>query len=109
MNKREIANAWKNIVNIYDESRTSSPRETLQKIISKYGLEQTKEVFATITVIKKHDGRICGKNRKYMDSIIICPENIVICSDNPILYAGLDNIHTAHIDQLISELRKLDN
>lgn len=28
-------------------------------------------------------------------------------SGNPIIYAGLDNIHTAHINQLITELRKI--
>lgn len=105
MNKREIANAWKNIVNIYDESKTCSPKVTMQKIISKYGLSQTEEVFATIAAIKKHDGRIYGENRKYMDRIVTCSENTKICSDNPILYAGLDDIHTAHIDQLITELR----
>lgn len=29
-------------------------------------------------------------------------------SGNPVIYAGLDDIHTAHINQLITELRKLE-
>ena len=71
--------------------------------------EKTKEVFATVAAIKKHDGRIYGKNREYMNSIPVDSEIVEWRSGNPVVYAGLDDIHTTHINQLITELRKLDN
>ena len=77
-------------------------------IIHKLGIKKTKEVFATIAAIKSHDGRIYGINREYMNGIRIDKENTKLESGNPIMYAGLDDIHTAHINQLITELRKLD-
>ena len=36
-------------------------------------------------------------------------EDCVACdTDNPMFYAGLDHIHTAHINQIITELLKVD-
>ena len=43
-----------------------------------------------------------------MNSIPVNSLSIRYNSDNPVLYAGLDDIHMAHIDQLITELRKID-
>ena len=103
MNAKEIANIWKEVVKIYNNTRENNlPEKTMEEIIRKFGLEKTKEVFATVAAIKKHDGRIYGKNREYMNSI-------PVDSGNPVVYAGLDDIHTTHINQLITELRKLDN
>lgn len=100
--------AWKEVVRIYKETRETSPKTTMDKIIEHLGIDNTKEVFATIAAIKKHDGRIYGANREYMNSIPVNSLSIRYNSDNPVLYAGLDEIHTVHIDQLIIELRKID-
>lgn len=109
MNANEIANTWKEIVRIYNETREIAPPEgTMCDIIHKFGIKQTEEVFATVAAIKKHDGRIYGKNREYMNSIPVDPEIVEWRSGNPVIYAGLDDIHTTHINQLITELRKLD-
>jgi len=108
MNAKEIANAWKEIVRIYNKTREQSPTATMCEIIHKFGVKQTEEVFATIAAIKKHDGRIYGANRDYMNSIPIDNEIVEWRSGNPVIYAGLDDIHTTHINQLITELRKLD-
>lgn len=109
MNAKEIASAWKEIVRIYNETREIAPPEgTMCDIIHTFGIKQTEEVFATVAAIKKHDGRIYGKNREYMNSISVDPEIVEWRSGNPVIYAGLDDIHTAHINQLITELRKLD-
>lgn len=108
MNANEIATAWKEIVRIYNNTREINPPATMCEIIHKFGVKQTEEVFATVAAIKKHDGRIYGKNREYMDSITVDSENVEWKRGNPIRYAGLDDIHTAHINQLITELRKLD-
>lgn len=44
-----------------------------------------------------------------MNSIHVDPEIIEWRYGNPVVYAGLDDIHTTYINQLITELRKLDN
>lgn len=108
MDAKEIASAWKEIVRIYNETREQSPTATMCEIIHKFGVKQTEEVFATIAAIKKHDGRIYGVNRDYMNSIPVDNEIVEWRSGNPVIYAGLDDIHTTHINQLITELRKLD-
>lgn len=108
MNANEIASTWKEIVRIYNETRTTTPETTMNEIVGTFGITKTKEVFATVAAIKKHDGRIYGKNREYMNSIPVDPEIVEWKSGNPVIYSGLDDIHTTHINQLITELRKLD-
>lgn len=108
MNAKEIANAWREIVQIYNETRELTPKTTVCEIIRSFGVKQTKEIFATISAIKKHDGRIYGENREYMNGIPVDKEAIEWRRGNPVIGAGLDDIHTAHINQLITELRKVD-
>lgn len=108
MNANEIASIWKEVVRIYNKTREQTPEITINEIVTKFGKRQTEEVFATVSAIKKHDGRIYGKNREYMNSIPVDSEIVEWRSGNPVIYAGLDDIHTAHINQLITELRKLD-
>lgn len=108
MNANKIANTWKEIVRIYNNTRNTSPETTTNEIVGTFGINKAKEVFATVAAIKKHDGRIYGKNREYMNSIPVDPEIVEWRSGNPVIYAGLDDIHTTHINQLITELRKLD-
>lgn len=105
MTSTECAAAWKEVVQIYNETCTETPKTTMNKIIERLGTEKTKEVFATVAAIKKHDGRIYGVNRKFMDEIPVNPESVEWQHGNRMIYAGLDDIHTAHINQLITELR----
>lgn len=108
MTAKEIASAWKAVVKIYTNTREQTPKVTMNEIVVKFGKRQTEEVFATIAAIKKHDGRIYGKNREYMNSIPIDMSLTVWGMGNPIMYAGLDDIHTTHINQLITELRQME-
>lgn len=101
----EIANYWRSMVGIYNITTTETPKTTLECMIKAFGFNVVEEVFATISAIKKKDGRIYGKNRLYMDSISVNPEAIKRESDNPVIHAGLDEIHPTHINQLITELR----
>ena len=103
----ECAGAWKEVVKIFNDTRDAGPCVTMQKIIDNLGKEKTKEVFATVAAIKKHDGRIYGKNREYTENIQVNPDS-VLWNGNAMCYAGLDDIHTTHINQLITELRKYD-
>lgn len=108
MTLKETAEVWKQIVSIYKETRETDPETTVKEIIHTVGFEKAREAFATVAAIKKHDGRIYGENRKYMDSIPVDPKAVERTYRNPVLYAGLDDIHTTHINQMITELRKVE-
>lgn len=105
MDKRECANAWKQVNIIYDETiNEDNPGITMEKIISTLGMENTMEVFAAITELKKNDERISSRNRSIMNDIPVLPECTEWNSNNPIIYADTDHIHTTHFDDLLSEL-----
>ena len=107
MNGTEAREAWQKVCEIYDATREENrPAVTIQAIIKELGIEKTREVFAVISKIKKNDGRIYGRNREFMDSIPTDPSISEWSRENPMLHAGLDHIHTAHISNLITELRK---
>lgn len=109
MTPKECAKAWKIVVKCYTETAdANNPKVTIQKVVDKLGIAKVKEVFAVVSRIKHYDGRIYGRNREYMESIPINYDCVVWNSDNPVIYSGLDDIHTAHINQLIGELRKLE-
>ncbi|RHV70238.1 MULTISPECIES: hypothetical protein [Clostridia] len=104
----ECADVWKNIVKLYNKTKDKSPVVTIEQILERFGKETTEEVFATVAAIKAGDGRIYGKNREYMNSITINPDAVVMSEcNNPMMYCGLDDIHSAHIDQMITELRSI--
>ena len=106
---KECAEAWKIVVKYYKETAdANNPKVTIQKVVDELGLAKAKEVFAVVSRIKHYDGRIYGRNREYMESIPINYDCVVWNSDNPVIYSGLDDIHTAHINQLIGELKKLE-
>ena len=106
MEPKECAEAWKTVVSIYQETiKGDSAKITMKKIVETLGLGKTREVFATVAAIKKHDGRIYGENRDYMNSIPVHPDAVVCSHDNPVFNCNLDYIHTSHINQLITELR----
>lgn len=107
MTPKECAETWKTVIKCYDETiNVNNPKITMKRIIDTIRVEKTKEVFATVAKIKQHDGRIYGENRKYMESITVNPECVEWKFGNPMIYTKLDHIHTAHINNLITELRK---
>lgn len=106
MTSKECAKAWKMVVSIYDETRDETPAVTMQRIIKELGKQQAMEVFATVVAMKKDDGRISDKNKEAMNAVEYNHESAVWGNGNPMVYAGLDFIHPAHINQLITELIK---
>lgn len=107
MNPKECADAWKTVTKIYDETREeNNPEITIQKILSELGEKNALEVFATITAIKTNfcDGRISDKNKSIMSTIPTKQECIIWSSDNPMIEADIDHIHTTHIDNLLDVL-----
>lgn len=104
----ELADAWRHVVEIYDVTRDKTPEYTAERICSASGMDLTKQVFAAVGQIKKSDGRIYGKEREYVNSITVDPEAVEWKSDNPLIRAGLDDIHTTHIAQIIEAIMKYD-
>lgn len=102
----EIAKVWDGIIETYKETISqNNPNVTVAAIYKKFGKSKANEAFATIAEIKKHDGRISSRNRKKLSSISVNPDCTVWDRMiNPMLKTDLDYIHTAHIDNMITEL-----
>ena len=106
---KEIAILWEVICGIYDSTREwNSPERTMRKMIAKIGLDGVWETFSAITKLKKNDGRIYGKNREMMERFETAKVLEEHSHENPLIDTGLcDHIHTAHINNLITELIKI--
>ncbi len=107
---KELKDLWLKVREIFHASFDAGeiPSQTMDKIVDAIGLDAAVEVFAAVAQIKKHDGRIYGKNREWTDSIPVNPDALTWAygAINEFCSAGLDDIHTAHVNQLITELRK---
>lgn len=109
LNPKETAQIWKAIVNIYNETRDeNNPTYTMKTILERWEYPKVKETFATVAKIKKHDGRIYGRNRDVMNATETNPDAVEWRYGNPMVIKQLDDIHPAHINQLISELLKVE-
>lgn len=105
MKGKEIKDYWKEIVKIYEETiEQNNPKITMDTIYQRLDKAKVNETFATIAAIKSYDGRISPWNREKLKSIPVDPDNLVWSSSNPVIYAGVDDIHTSHIDNMITEL-----
>ena len=111
MTPKECAKAWKKVVECHNAARDAGkgPGVAMAAILSEIGRENAYEVFAVVAKIKEHDGRIYGKNREAMQNCSYNPECVRRERGNPVIYAGLDEIHPAHINQLITELLRIEN
>ena len=106
MTPKEAMEAWNTVIDTYKETvMQNNPEVTVTEIVKRLGKEKTNEIFATIAMIKKHDGRISLRNRDKLRSISVNPDCLVRDRfENPLLTCALDYIHTAHIDNMISRL-----
>ena len=106
---QELKELWIEVRKIYSETiEQNNARTTADKIVEAIGFDAAKEVFAAVAKIKKHDGRIYGENRKWTETVETSPEALVWDHSNALIHAGLDDIHTTHIDNLITQLRKIE-
>lgn len=108
---KRCATCWKKICATFKEYRfDGTPKETIDKILEQMSFEEARTTFAVIAALKRHDGRIWGYNREWMNKTPL-PEGATDWShSNPMLNTNLmDEIHPAHIDQLISELRRRES
>ncbi len=104
-----IANGWLKLVEIYKETRGHTPITTAAKFINAVGLESAIQVVSAIAGLKRHDGRIYGDNRNWTDNNIAKYMLLLYTEhdrSNPLLSVGhLDDIHTAHLNQIITHIR----
>lgn len=104
---RDYAEVWGIVNGIYkNRTEESKPADPIEEIRGLFGDPLVVETFAAVAQLKHYDGRIYGRNRKWTDSIEVDPEAIKWDYDNPLVRAGVDDIHTANVDLLITELRK---
>ena len=111
--KNEIDKNWKIIVRIYNSSKTMEPDDIAKKIVETLGYEQTVETFSVIVSIKIHDDRIYEDNRNWINSVYFASKAYdsgatTWSRENPVIYAGLDDIHTEYINQILTALRKME-
>ena len=107
MTSQECKKGWDMIINIYNQSK-ESPSKTIGEVIEVLGQDVALEVFATVSKIKIHDGRIYGENREFMNKIPVNSESVLWEASNPMIYEGLDRIHPTHINQLITALSEVN-
>lgn len=112
---KQLRDIWNAVIETYNETEEKGSKETLKALLQKESLSDVITVFSIVAKIKKHDGRIYGPNRDYMNEKYdmfakahpaIAELSVKFSHDNPFFYGGLDKIHTAHIDSLISSIRQ---
>lgn len=110
LNSDEMAVVYEGILECFKETREKTPRDTVDAILKLYEFSDVAETFAALGRIKKHDNRIYGKNREWLNSISVSPENYEW--QNPryrhgkFIRADHDAIHPTHINQIVTELRE---
>ena len=106
LTKEELRGAWLRVNEIYAETRERNrPGVTAERIVEELGLPAAVQAFAAVAKLKKHDGRIYGKNREAMEAVETAPGADAWEGGNPLLRARLDDIHPSHINDIITSLR----
>ena len=103
----QAAENWLKVKKHYEETRETNPEVTAKAIVDDIGITEAVETFAVIARIKRYDGRIYGENRRFMNNVPVDPDCTIWDGSNPVIKTGLDDIHTAHINQIIGGLRKI--
>ncbi len=100
------AEVWAAVNDLYkNRPDGAKPSELIKVVLNRFGELLVVETFAAVAQLKKGDGRIYGKNREWTDSMTVVPEALKWDPRNPLIRAGVDEIHTANINVLITELR----
>lgn len=104
---RDYAKVWGTVNGIYkNRTEESKPADLIEEVRGLFGDPLVAETFAAVAQLKHYDGRIYGRNRKWTDSIEVDPEAVKWGLDNPLVQVGFDDIHTANVNLMITELRK---
>ena len=111
---KEYADIYCDLVRIYEETRdVNRPAYTLQKMLEVHSLEDIKQAFGIVGYIKAklfHDGRFWVENEKWIETIEVPEDCLEWGRHNPFCRpGGIDDIHTSHINNLVTEIRKYEN
>lgn len=120
MTFKELAVVWCGITSIYKENRDGSnrPDHTIEKCVEQFGHDAVAETLATVVRLKPWDGRIGAWNREWANGVEVNPKAVVHDENNGFLrrtfrvdgkpiMVDVDAIHMSHVDQLVTELRKI--
>ncbi len=100
------AEVWAAVNDLYkNRPDGAKPSELIKVVLNRFGELMVVETFSAVAQLKKGDGRIYGKNREWTDSMTVVPEALKWDPRNPLIRAGVDEIHTANVNVLITELR----
>lgn len=104
-----IIDTWKEIVHAHELSRKheKGPDATanyLLKVVDNSFLFRTLSAYCKI---RPHDGRISDKNRKWLSSVEVRDDVIEWKSGNPVCKARWDDIHPAHLDQIMTAIKHI--
>ncbi len=104
MNLKECNEKWQQLIKIFRETQAEGPAQTAKKLEEEIGLADTLTVLATVSYIKKHDGRIYGKEREAMNAHEIAEGADGELREVFFYMKNLDEIHTTHLHQIIREV-----
>lgn len=102
MDLMETKAAITEILRIYDETRDTTPKNTVEKIVASMGTVKAGEAMAAMIKDCSWDGRISRENREYWQKVKSWNKE----SDD-LGVAGINRLHRAHLDQIAEELRKI--
>lgn len=106
---KELISGWNTIKEAYDATRAeNNPETTAKEILGHMSYEEFYCVMNAFVHIKKGDGRLSNRNRSMLCAHDKYRDFFEWDRENPFIRAGLDHIHTAHIDNLISAVLKLN-
>ena len=113
VNKKRLKEVWSTLIASYkdtveytDHGVTGDPNKTLKETFDR-GVSPTelRQTLAVIAHIKEHDGRFGSKNRKWLyDSLMFGSYDWY--TEYGRFIGNLDDIHTTHLDNLTTYLRK---
>ncbi len=112
---KEYGRIWQTITQIWRDEVASYPKlkmtpaDFLTRLLKENTMDELITVFGIIAVYKTYDGRIYDENRRFLSERMDPELRAEVVRDYSVIhgfFTGLDDIHTAHIDQAISAIRK---
>ena len=122
MDTKNVVMLYDQIVSSYRETEDNKASTTVKIILDKMSLLEAAIGLRAYAEFKKHDGRISERNRDWLRLITISEDIdwVVFSADygyehafrqygRDMKYPSLDEVHPAHIDNVITVLRSNQN
>lgn len=89
------------IADIYAETVTSTPSETIATAAAKIGIDRVRVIIASLVASRQYDGRISRESRAWAETIA----DALDAEAAQWAWLSCDSIHSAHLDQLACAAR----